>query len=236
MEYDRSLSIPAAKSLIAALHKMPGSGYTSDDEACVRRFIGFLQQGDTHKARRFQKSNKCTETAANFIDEILSDTNTNPNADFEIGRHPLSHQQGMSEALGTSPDRLLARTGMNDAHKFPRKDQTDLGNIPAMNYPDASPETKAYANQRRAARSSDLKAAIKGQHGQHHKPNLPEQGVAEAQARMRTARKVPGADPAWVTMIKEYRALSDAGRRVVEYFNNANFQNSIISTVDTCSF
>jgi len=88
--------------------------------------------------------------------------------------------EDVAEALGTSPDRLLARTGMNNAHKFPRKDQTDLRDIPGMNYPDAGPETKAYAERQRAARSSDLKAAIKGQHGQHHKPNLPEQGVAEA--------------------------------------------------------
>ena len=90
-------------------------------------------------------------------------------------------EQGVAEGLGTSQDRLLARTGMNNAHKFPRDGQTNLGNIPGMNTPDASPETKAYADQQRAKRPGDLKAAIRGQLGKHHKPNLPEQDVEEGE-------------------------------------------------------
>lgn len=86
---------------------------------------------------------------------------------------------GVAEGLGTSPDRLLARTGMNNAHKFPRDGQTDLGNIPGMNTPGASEKTNKYADQQRAKRPGDLKAAIKGQLGKHHKPNLPEQSVTE---------------------------------------------------------
>ena len=87
--------------------------------------------------------------------------------------------ESVAEALGTSPDKLLARTGMNMAHKFPRKNQTNLGNIPGMNTPSASPETKAFADQQRARRSGDLKAAIRDQLGNHRKPNLPESDVTE---------------------------------------------------------
>ena len=75
--------------------------------------------------------------------------------------------KGVAEALGTSPDRLLARTGMNDAHKFPRKDQTDLGNIPGMNTPGNSPGTDAYAEKRRGDREKELKPAIKAALGTH---------------------------------------------------------------------
>jgi hypothetical protein len=88
-------------------------------------------------------------------------------------------KQFAAENLGTSPDRLLARTGMNMAHKFPRDGQTNLGNIPVMNTPGVSKDTADYADRKRAARSGDLKAAIKGQLGKHSKPNLPEQDVEE---------------------------------------------------------
>ena len=91
----------------------------------------------------------------------------------------LKSLKGVAEALGTGPDQLLARTDMNYAHKLPRDRQTNLGNIPGMNHPDASPETKAYADQQRAKRPGDLKAAIKGQLGKHIKPKLPEQSVTE---------------------------------------------------------
>ena len=86
-------------------------------------------------------------------------------------------QQGVAEGLGTSPDKLLARTGMNNAHKFPRKGQTNLGNIPAMNTPGNSPETDAYAEKRRGDRKKELKPAIKAALGTHGpKGKLPEQG------------------------------------------------------------
>ena len=75
-----------------------------------------------------------------------------------------------------SPDKLLARTGMNMAHKFPRKGQTNLGNIPGMNTPGVSKDTADYAERRRADRAKELKPAIKsalGTHGPHGK--LPEE-------------------------------------------------------------
>lgn len=84
MEYDRSLAIPASKALIAALPRMSKLGYTQEDQACVEKVIKFFQRGDTHKARRYQKiSRGCTINASNFIDEILSDANINPDAKFQ---------------------------------------------------------------------------------------------------------------------------------------------------------
>jgi hypothetical protein len=75
-----------------------------------------------------------------------------------------------------SPDKLRARTGMNLAHKFPRKGQTDLGNIPAMNTPGNSPETDAFAKARRGDREKQLKPAIKAALGTHGpKGKLPEE-------------------------------------------------------------
>ena len=82
-------------------------------------------------------------------------------------------------AAGTSPDRLMARTGMNLPHKFPRTGQTNLGNIPGTNLPDSSEQTKKYGQEQRANRPDNLKAAIRDQLGKHNRPNLPEQGVAE---------------------------------------------------------
>ena len=80
----------------------------------------------------------------------------------------------MEEALGTSPDRLLARTGMNIAHKQPRAGQTKMGNIPAGNLEPQSASSKQYMDRSRTERPAALKAAIKGQLGQHRKPKLPE--------------------------------------------------------------
>ena len=82
-------------------------------------------------------------------------------------------------AAGTSPDRLMARTGMNLPHKFPRTGQTNLGNIPGTNLPDSSEQTKKYGQEQRANRPDNLKAAIRDQLGKHNRPNLPEQGVTE---------------------------------------------------------
>jgi len=79
-----------------------------------------------------------------------------------------------------SPDKLLARTGMNMAHKFPRPGQTNLGNIPAMNTPGNSPETDAYAEKRRGDRAKELKPAIKSALGTHgSKGKLPEEVIYE---------------------------------------------------------
>ena len=75
-----------------------------------------------------------------------------------------------------SPDKLLARTGMNMAHKFPRAGQTNTRNIPAINLPGNSPETDAYAEKRRAERAKELKPAIKSALGTHGpKGKLPEE-------------------------------------------------------------
>ena len=82
-------------------------------------------------------------------------------------------------AAGTSPDRLMARTGMNLPHKFPRTGQTNLGNIPGTNLPDSSEQTKKYGQEQRANQPDNLKAAIRDQLGKHNRPNLPEQGVTE---------------------------------------------------------
>jgi len=81
-----------------------------------------------------------------------------------------------ASGIKQSPDKLLARTGMNMAHKFPRKGQTNLGNIPAMNTPGNSPETDAYAEKRRGDRAKELKPAIKSALGTHGpKGKLPEE-------------------------------------------------------------
>ena len=73
-------------------------------------------------------------------------------------------------------DTLLARTGMNLPHKFPRSGQTNLGNIPAMNTPGNSKETDAYAEKRRGDRAKQLKPAIKAALGTHGpKGKLPEE-------------------------------------------------------------
>jgi len=87
------------------------------------------------------------------------------------------------------------------AHKFPRKGQTNLGNIPAMNTPGNSPETDAYAEKRRGDRAKELKPAIKSALGTHGpKGKLPEEvelseesmkdcydcGVKEAKKEMKT--------------------------------------------------
>jgi hypothetical protein len=101
MEYDRSLAIPASKALIAALPRMSSLGYTQEDKACVEKFISLLQRGDTHKARRYQKiKGGCTIHASNFIDEILSDANINPDAEFQqpVLVDPRLKKQGMAEA------------------------------------------------------------------------------------------------------------------------------------------
>lgn len=101
MEYDRSLAIPASKALIAALPRMSSLGYTQEDKACVEKFISFLQRGDTHKARRYQKiKGGCTIHASNFIDEILSDANINPDAEFQqpVLVDPRLKEQDTNEA------------------------------------------------------------------------------------------------------------------------------------------
>jgi hypothetical protein len=108
-------------------------------------------------------------------------------AEMEIGGY--DEHDGVSEgSLGSSPDRLDARTGINISHKTPRLGQTNLGNIPGGNQPGSSRDTTAYMNAQRAERSAKLKSAIKGQLGKHHKPNLPEQDVAEGKPQKKADR------------------------------------------------
>jgi hypothetical protein len=108
-------------------------------------------------------------------------------AEMEIGGY--DEHDGVAEgSLGSSPDRLDARTGINISHKTPRLGQTNLGNIPGGNQPGSSRDTTAYMNAQRAERSAKLKSAIKGQLGKHHKPNLPEQDVAEGKPQKKADR------------------------------------------------
>lgn len=109
--------------------------------------------------------------------------------------------EGLAEVLGTSPDRLMARTGMNLPHKFPRTGQTNLGNIPGTNLPDSSEQTKKYGQERRANRPDNLKAAIRDQLGKHNRPDLPESGVTEARNNVSV--------PAALEMLKDARAYLD---------------------------
>lgn len=83
------------------------------------------------------------------------------------------YQKFVAEAVGSHPDRLQARTGLNRVNKVPRKGQTDLRNIPSGNRPDSK---NSYTDADRARQPSDLKAAIKGQLGKHKAPALPEAG------------------------------------------------------------
>jgi hypothetical protein len=85
-------------------------------------------------------------------------------------------------------DKLLARTGMNMAHKFPRKGQTNLGNIPGMNTPGVSKDTADYAERRRGDRAKELKPAIKAALGTHGpKGKLPEEVEQIDELKMSTS-------------------------------------------------
>jgi hypothetical protein len=97
-----------------------------------------------------------------------------------------------------SSDKLLARTGMNIAHKFPRKGQTDLGNIPGMNTPGVSKDTADYAEKRRGDREKQLKPAIKTALGTHGpKGKLPEEVESQNEATiagLKGWQKIKGTD------------------------------------------
>lgn len=98
------------------------------------------------------------------------------------------YQKFVAEAVGTSPDRLLARTGLNSVNKVPRKGQTDLRNIPAGNRPDSK---NKFSDSDKSRQPSDLKAAIKGQLGKHKAPALPEAGEHRQNYKPDPAKK-PG--------------------------------------------
>jgi len=82
-------------------------------------------------------------------------------------------------SLGTSPDKLRARAAIQSSGKFPRKGQTDFRNIPGINHPNASDETKEYGERVRANKNEVLKKAIKSAAGTHGpKGKLPEGTVS----------------------------------------------------------
>jgi hypothetical protein len=142
MEYDRSLAIPASKALIVALPRMSKLGYTQEDKACVEKFISFLQRGDTHKARRYQKRGGCTIRASNFIDEILSDANINPDAEFQqpVRVDPRSRKQGMSARPinELSPDTIASyqqKAYPQATTTGPKSDQRTAGIVRSLGRP-----------------------------------------------------------------------------------------------------
>ena len=76
-----------------------------------------------------------------------------------------------------SPDKLLHRTGMNNAHKFPRAGQTDTSNIPGPNTGKPMIQSMHKLGAKwRLDRKAQLKPAIKAALGTHGpKGKLPEE-------------------------------------------------------------
>jgi hypothetical protein len=76
-----------------------------------------------------------------------------------------------------SPDKLLYRTGMNNAHKFPRAGQTDTSNIPGPNTGKPMIQSMHKLGAKwRLDRKAQLKPAIKAALGTHGpKGKLPEE-------------------------------------------------------------
>ena len=76
-----------------------------------------------------------------------------------------------------SPDKLLHRTGMNNAHKFPRPGQTDKSNIPPPNTGEPMIQSMHKLGAKwRLDRKAQLKPAIKAALGTHGpKGKLPEE-------------------------------------------------------------
>ena len=185
------------KSVVELKDMARRHGYGQNSDVYSKYASSDVEESRGHKivARKFQdiEDRRARNTAAAKRTDDTPPFEPDENSQFKKKVKPgggadraaalrnrgIDSVKDVAEALGTSPDRLLARRGMNNAHIFPRDGQTNLGTIPGMNHPDASLETNRYANQQRAARSSELKAAIKGQLGKHRKPKLPEQGVVE---------------------------------------------------------
>ena len=118
-----------------------------------------------HEKRLHGKDGEVSKHVSKMHKEELEQIDETPGA-----------QAMKSSGIKQSPDKLLARTGMNLPHKFPRKGQTDLGNIPGMNTPGVSKDTADYAEKRRGDRAKNLKPAIKAALGTHGpKGKLPEE-------------------------------------------------------------
>lgn len=110
------------------------------------------------------------------VSQIRHSAGVSMREEVEIDEATAGAQAMKASGVKQSPDKLLARTGMNMAHRFPRPGQTNLGNIPGMNTPNVSKDTADYAEKRRGDRAKDLKPAIKAALGTHGpKGNLPEE-------------------------------------------------------------
>ena len=163
MEYDRSLAIPAAKALIAAIGRMSKLGYTQEDKACVEKFISLLQRGDTHKARRYQKRGGCTIRASNFIDEILSDANINPDAEFQqpVLVDPRLKEQGITDEgfddMERDVKRRLSTPKVGDVKRGARHDiETTATGIRATRRQDDETDDQPTGEKRKAGRPKSL--------------------------------------------------------------------------------
>ena len=135
-----------------------------------------------------KETGKTVSTHKNYKDAYSAYQNLVKASDHAIGHIPkktneevesLGETRGAqamkSSGVKQSQDKLLARTGMNLPHKFPRTGQTNLGNIPGINTPNVSKDTADYAEKRRGDRAKQLKPAIKAALGTHGpKGKLPE--------------------------------------------------------------
>jgi len=123
-------------------------------------------------------------------------------------------------------DKLLARTGMNLPHKFPRSGQTNLGNIPAMNTPGNSKETDAYAEKRRGDRAKQLKPAIKAALGTHGpKSKLPEEVELDEEINIFCEEMISHSD-----FHDKIAMHKKAGNNVVDYDHSE--KKAHITTID----
>jgi hypothetical protein len=112
-------------------------------------------------------------------DTFAKARNAKRNADDEM----YAVRKGVAEA-----DELRARGGLAAINKNPRPGQTDLRNIPAGNYPGSQ---NKFTDKDREEHPANLKAKIRATLGKHTRSNLPEQGVAEAEAPQYFAQSSP---------------------------------------------
>jgi hypothetical protein len=114
--------------------------------------------------------------AEDYISTVANYMMSELDEEVESLRETRGAQAMKSSGVKQSQDKLLARTGMNLPHKFPRTGQTNLGNIPGINTPNVSKDTADYAEKRRGDRAKQLKPAIKAALGTHGpKGKLPEE-------------------------------------------------------------
>jgi hypothetical protein len=167
-----------ANGWAAKKYKAMGGGWKSVSEAKDEQEYGY--EGDM-ALNQLATLTRC----ADMIKELLKPDTDMPEwvqskitlaTDYIQTAADYMYSEMKEEVDLDEADTLLARTGMNSAHKFPRSGQTNLGNIPAMNTPGNSKETDAYAEKRRGDRAKQLKPAIKAALGTHGpKSKLPEE-------------------------------------------------------------